>query len=95
MAAANRVARPAAGRLLRFVQPSSARPVEPVRRDSSFAEKQESYPALLLVVLCEHLVAGSEMTAFVGEAVAPPEDGAGLIVLDERGCRRSVEEGLA
>ena len=36
--------------LLRFVQPSSARPVEPVRRDSSFAEKQESYPALLLVV---------------------------------------------
>ena len=35
------------------------------------------------------------MTAFVGEAVAPPEDGAGLIVLDERRCRRSVEEGLA
>ena len=36
--------------LLPFVQPSSARPVEPVRRDNSFAEKQESYPALLLVV---------------------------------------------
>jgi hypothetical protein len=51
--------------------------------------------ALLRFVLCERLVAGSEMTAFVGEAVAPPEDGAGLIVLDERGCRRSVEEGLA
>jgi hypothetical protein len=37
-------------RLLLLVQPSSARPVEPVRRDSSFAKKQESYPALLLVV---------------------------------------------
>jgi hypothetical protein len=35
-----------------IVQPSSARPVEPVRRDSSFAEKQEFYPALLLVVRC-------------------------------------------
>jgi hypothetical protein len=41
---------PVASRLLLVVQPSSARPVEPVRRDSSFAEKQESYPALLLVV---------------------------------------------
>ena len=51
--------------------------------------------SLVLFVLCERLVAGSEMIAFVGEAVAPPEDGAGLIVLDERGCRRSVEEGLA
>ena len=47
------------------------------------------------LVLCERLVAGSETTAFVGEAVAPPEDGAALILLDERGCRRSVEEGLA
>jgi hypothetical protein len=50
-------ARPQAVRLFRapsrFVQPSSARPVEPVRRDSSFAEKQESYPALLLVVPSE------------------------------------------
>jgi hypothetical protein len=38
-----------ATRLLVVVQPGSARPVEPVSRDSSFAE-QEFYPALLLVV---------------------------------------------
>jgi hypothetical protein len=43
-----------AARLLVVAQPSSARPGEPVRRDSSFAEKQESYPALLLVVLSGH-----------------------------------------
>jgi len=37
-------------RLLLLVHLSSDRTVEPVRQDSSFAEKQESHPALLLVV---------------------------------------------
>ncbi len=37
-------------RLLVVVHLSSERTVEPVRQDSSFAEKQESHPALLLVV---------------------------------------------
>jgi hypothetical protein len=36
--------------LLVVVQPSSARTLDPVRRDNSFAEKQESHPARLLVV---------------------------------------------
>jgi hypothetical protein len=39
-----------AARLLRFVQLSSERTLEPVREDSSFAEKQESHRALLVVV---------------------------------------------
>jgi hypothetical protein len=38
-----------AARLLRFVHPSSERKVKPVRQDSSFAEKQEPHPALVLV----------------------------------------------
>src|SRR3954454_6459424 len=33
-----------------FVHPSSERLIEPVRQDSSFAEKQESHPTRLLVV---------------------------------------------
>jgi hypothetical protein len=49
-AALSRVARLAPGRLLRFVQLSSERTLEPVRQDSSLAEKQESDPALLVVV---------------------------------------------
>jgi hypothetical protein len=36
--------------LLRFVHLSSEREVEPVRQDSSFAEKQKSHPALPLIV---------------------------------------------
>jgi hypothetical protein len=36
--------------LLLIVHTGSDRTVEPVRQDSSFAEKQESHPALLLVV---------------------------------------------
>jgi hypothetical protein len=36
-----------------FVQPSSERTLNPVRRDNSFAEKQESHPARLLVVLSD------------------------------------------
>ena len=35
-----------------LVQPSSERTLDPVRRDNSFPEKQESDPARLLVVLC-------------------------------------------
>jgi hypothetical protein len=38
------------GPLLAFVHLSSERTLEPVHQDSSFAEKQESHPALLLVV---------------------------------------------
>jgi hypothetical protein len=41
--------------LLLLVQLSSERTVEPVRQDSSFAEKQESHPALLLLVLSGRL----------------------------------------
>ena len=41
---------PRVGPLLRFVQLSSERTLEPLRQDSSFAEKQESHPALLVVV---------------------------------------------
>jgi len=37
-------------RLLVVVHLSSERTLEPVRQDSSFAEKQESHPALLVVV---------------------------------------------
>jgi hypothetical protein len=36
--------------LLLFVRSSSAPPVEPVRQDGSFAEKQLSYGALLFLV---------------------------------------------
>jgi len=36
--------------LLPFVQPSSERTLDPVRRDNSFPEKQESRFARLLVV---------------------------------------------
>ena len=39
-----------ASRLLVVVYRSSERTVEPVRQDSSFAEKQEPHPALVLVV---------------------------------------------
>jgi hypothetical protein len=38
-----------------LVQPSSEPMVEPVRQASSFAEKQESRPARLLVVLGERM----------------------------------------
>jgi hypothetical protein len=38
--------------LSRFVHLSSERTLEPVRKDCSFAEKQEPQPALLLVVRC-------------------------------------------
>src|SRR4051794_3297675 len=41
---------PPATALLRVVHLSSERTVEPVRQDSSFAEKQESHPARLLIV---------------------------------------------
>src|SRR5688572_4825226 len=43
--------------LLRFVQHSSERTLEPARRHSSFAEKQESHPPLLLVVRSGRLTA--------------------------------------
>jgi hypothetical protein len=55
--------------LLRFVHLSSERTVEPVRKDRSFAEKQQPQPAGLLVVLsgrerlgCGHarVLAGAE-----------------------------------
>ena len=36
--------------LLVFVHPSSERTLEPVRQDGSFAEKQQSHPALLFLV---------------------------------------------
>jgi hypothetical protein len=39
-----------ASRLLVVVQPSSERTLDPVRRDNSVVEKQESHPARLLVV---------------------------------------------
>jgi hypothetical protein len=53
-------------RLPVLVQPSSARPVEPVRRGSSFAEKQESYPALVLVVRSRRDLAGLLAFRFPG-----------------------------
>jgi hypothetical protein len=40
-------------RLLRFVQLSSERTLEPVRQDSSFAKKQESPAARLVLVFYE------------------------------------------
>ena len=42
-------------RLLSFVHLSSERTLEPVHQDSSFAAKQESHAALLLVVRCASL----------------------------------------
>jgi hypothetical protein len=50
--------------LLLFVHPSSERTVEPVRQDSSFAEKQEPHPALVLVVPC-----GSEAALAEGDSL--------------------------
>jgi hypothetical protein len=46
-----------ASRLLLVVHLGSARTVEPVRQDSSFAEKQKSHPALQFVVQTEHATA--------------------------------------
>ena len=55
--------------LSRFVHRSSERTVEPVRQDSSFAEKQESHPARLLIVRSGRLARGNETLANKARAV--------------------------
>jgi hypothetical protein len=55
-----------------FVQLSSERTVEPVRRDSSFAGKQASYPTLLLVVLTRSLSSRAATLAPVREELTAP-----------------------
>jgi hypothetical protein len=50
-------------RLPVLVQPSSERTLDPVRRDNSFAEKQESHSARLLIV-------DASMRELAGETLA-------------------------
>src|SRR5215207_8430283 len=57
--------------LLLVVHLSSERAVEPVRQDSSFSEKQESHPALLLVVPGSRLVSGDWDACLPTAAGAP------------------------
>jgi hypothetical protein len=78
-----------ASRLLVLVHLSSERAVEPVRRDSPFAEKQESHLALLLVVPSRRLIAVcANATAFDNErrprppASGPPELGVSAVLGD-------------
>jgi hypothetical protein len=61
-----------AGRLLVFVQLSSKRTVEPVHQDGSFAEKQQSHPALLFLVQGQRGGCASETTLAVACPFAHP-----------------------
>ena len=60
--------------LLVFVHLNSERTLEPVRHDGSFAEKQESYPALLVVVRLESIWRGLPALAFGAKAVVRHQD---------------------
>ena len=82
--------------LLRFVQLSSERTLEPVRQDSSFAEKQESHPALLVVVQLSSKDLGHADASHHANAIAAPEHRPRLlrlggVVLDD-GARYTTEQ---
>jgi hypothetical protein len=60
--------RSCAGPLLPLVQLSSQRTLEPVRKDRSFAEKQQPQPASLLVVRGGSKLGVSPDARILGEA---------------------------